>query len=294
MSGTPSQAIHRALWHRAAERIAGPTGASDSGRFTDYPTGPGAGNAVVVPGQGATRGIIGGTEARVQHLGLARGPGEGGVVDKLDLKKQLKHLYLPSAREVVVVDVPEMQFLLVDGRLEADATPGTSPGFTQAIGALYSLSYTLKFMSKRRVVEPVDYTVMALEGLWDVPMNASEYTNSGDWTWTLMMMQPDHITSAMFFEALGEVRQKHEKGDRPTEALDRVRFERFREGLCLQVMHVGSYAEEPRTIAQLEAYAREHAYVFHGRHHEIYLGDPRTAKPENLKTVLRHAVARAA
>ncbi len=215
-------------------------------------------------------------------------------MEKLDLKKQYRHLYLPSAREVAVVDVPEFNFLMIDGRVEPDETPGTSPSFAQAIGSLYGLSYTLKFMSKRRTVDPIDYTVMALEGLWNIPAGAVDYSDSGEWAWTMMMMQPDHITTDMFAEALGEVRRKHEKELRPTEAPDRVRFEAFREGLCLQIMHVGPYADEPHTIAKLETYARENGYVFHGRHHEIYVGDPRTARPENLKTVLRHAVAPAA
>ncbi len=215
-------------------------------------------------------------------------------MEKLDLKKQLKHLYLPSAKAVTVVDVPEMKFIMIDGRLEDDATPGTSPSFAAAIGALYGLSYTLKFMSKGRPVDPIDYTVMALEGLWDFPSGGSEFAASGGWAWTMMMMQPDHVTSDMFSEALGQVRRKSEKERRPTESLDRVRFERFREGLCLQIMHIGPYADEPATVARMEAFAEENGYVFRGRHHEIYLGDPRTAKPENLKTVLRHAVARSA
>ncbi len=215
-------------------------------------------------------------------------------MEKLDLKKQLKHLYLPSAKAVTVVDVPEMSFLMIDGRVEPGATPGDSTSFAEAIGSLYGLSYTLKFMSKRRAVDPIDYTVMALEGLWTIPAGTSDFTNSGEWPWTLMMMQPDHISAEMFAEALNELRRKREKEKRAAESLDRVRFEAFREGLSLQIMHVGPYADEPRTIAKLRAFAEEHAYVFHGPHHEIYLGDPRTAKPENLKTVLRNAVKPAA
>ena len=212
------------------------------------------------------------------------------VAAKLDLKKQLKHLYVPTAKEVTVVDVPEMKFVMIDGRLEPDATPGTSPAFAAAIGALYGLSYTLKFMSKRRPVDPIDYTVMALEGLWSFPAGGTDYTSAGEWPWTMMMMQPDHITPEMFAEAMDQVRGKNQKERRPTESLDRVRFEGFHEGLCLQIMHIGPYADEPRTVARMEAFAQERGYVFHGRHHEIYLGDPRTARPENLKTVLRHAV----
>ena len=117
---------------------------------------------------------------------------------KLDLKKQLKHLYQPSAKEVALIEVPEMQFLMVDGEIETGETPGTSPGFAEAIGALYGLSYTLKFMSKRRPVDPVDYTVMALEGLWTTPAGGADYQTAQEWLWTLMIMQPDHITAEMF------------------------------------------------------------------------------------------------
>jgi hypothetical protein len=237
---------------------------------------------------------------------------------RLDLKKQLKHLYLPSAREVTVVDVPEMKFIAVDGRIEPDADPGTSPGFAEAIGVLYGFAYTLKFMSKLRPVHPIDYTVMALEGLWTTPAGGAAYAAFQDWPWTLMIMQPDHINQEMFAEALVELKKKRNKAKRHgagatggedglgavaggargdqdgSTVLDRVRLESFHEGLCLQIMHIGPYADEPRTVEKMAAFAEARGYVFHGRHHEIYLGDPRTAKPENLKTVLRHAVVSAA
>jgi hypothetical protein len=101
----------------------------------------------------------------------------------------------------------------------------------------------------------------------------------------MMMMQPDHITDDMYCEALLELRQK-----RPNPALDRLRFERFEEGLCVQAMHIGPYADEPRTLAMMKAFAAENGYMYRGRHHEIYLGDPRRASPEKLRTVLRHPV----
>ena len=209
---------------------------------------------------------------------------------KLDLKKQLKHLYLPSAREVTVVDVPEMKFIVVDGQIEPNATPGTSPAFAEAIGALYGLAYTLKFMSKQRPVDPIDYTVMALEGLWTTPSGGADYAAFSDWEWTLMIMQPDHVNQEMFARAVVDVRTKHEKQQRTTESLGQVRLESLHEGMCIQIMHIGPYADEPQTLARMGAFAEEHGYAFRGLHHEIYLGDPRTAKPENLRTVLRHAV----
>jgi hypothetical protein len=212
---------------------------------------------------------------------------------KLDLKKQLKHLYLPSAKAPVLVDVPEMQFVMVDGAIEAGVLPGDSPSFAGALGALYALSYTLKFVSKRRPVDPIDYTVMALEGLWTTPGGGEDYADHNDWTYTLMIMQPDHITTEMFEEARGHLSEKRDKEGHPTDAVRHARLERFAEGLAVQMMHIGPYIDEPRTLEAMGAFAAANDYVFHGRHHEIYLGDPRTAKSENLRTVLRRAVKRA-
>jgi hypothetical protein len=212
---------------------------------------------------------------------------------KLDLKKQLKHLYQPSAKAPVLVDVPEMQFAMVDGQIEAGVMPGESPAFAGAIGALFGVSYTLKFASKKRPVDPIDYPVMALEGLWTTPGGGADYAQSDEWMYTLMMMQPDHITQEMFAEARDALVKKRAKDGQPSGAIENVRLERFREGLCVQMMHVGPYLDEPRTLEQMGVFADASGYVLHGRHHEIYLGDPRAAKPENLRTVLRHAVKRA-
>lgn len=214
-----------------------------------------------------------------------------GDVVKLDLKKQFKHLYLPSAKEPALVTVPEMQFAMIDGQAEPGLSPGESPVFTDAIGVLFGLSYTLKFMSKQRLVDPVDYTVMALEGLWTTPGGGEDYLSSKEWTWTLMMMQPDHITGEMFAEAREKLRKKRAKEGQADDILERVRLERFAEGLCVQMMHVGPYSDEPRTLEKMAVFADARGYIFRGRHHEIYLGDPRTARPEDLKTVLRHALA---
>ncbi len=213
-----------------------------------------------------------------------------GTPAKLDLKRQLKHLYLPSPKECVLVDVPEMQFLMIDGQIEPGLMPGDSPQFATAIGALYGTAYTLKFMSKKRSDDPVDYTVMALEGLWTTPQGGADYAASDQWQWTLMMMQPDHITADMFRQAIEQIRSKRAKEGDDTAPLDRLRLQRFREGLCVQVMHIGPYSEEPATLMRMGEFAVQNGYRFEGPHHEIYLGDPRTAKPENLKTVLRHAV----
>jgi hypothetical protein len=218
----------------------------------------------------------------------------GDVAAKLDLKKQFKHLYQPSAKECALVQVPEMQFVMVDGQIEPGLMPGDSPAFVTAIGALYGASYTLKFMSKKRAENPIDYGVMALEGLWTTPEGGADYASSDQWLWTLMIMQPDHITADTFAEAVEQLRKKYSKDGKDAGVLDRLRLERFEEGLCVQVMHVGPYADEPATLMRMGEFAGRNGYAFVGRHHEIYLGDPRTAKPENLKTVLRHAVVRIA
>jgi len=206
-------------------------------------------------------------------------------MNKIDLKKKFKHLYAPSAKKVEIVDVPNFKFVMIDGRIEPGKTPETSQEFQEAMEALYGASYTLKFMSKLRESDPIDYTVMALEGLWWTDSGDLDFNKPDEWKWTLMMMQPDHITEEMFQEALQQLRKKR---DNP--AISRLCFENFHEGLCMQIMHIGPYSEEPRTIDKMMAFARENGYALRGKHHEIYLGDPRRAKPERLKTILRHPI----
>ena len=208
-------------------------------------------------------------------------------VPKLDLRKQYKELYLPSAKEVVWVDVPELLFVALDGTVDAGVRPGDSEAFREAMGAVYGVGYGLKFMSKLRSEDPIDFTVMAVEGLWSTESGAGfEFDWREPSLYTLLLMQPDHITAEMFEQAVTDSRAK-----RPNPALDRIRLERWREGPSVQIMHIGPYADEPATLARMDAFAEEHGHRFHGRHHEIYIGDPTRSKPESLKTVLRHPVA---
>ena len=210
-------------------------------------------------------------------------------MSKLDLRKELEYLYRPSARQVEIVRVAAFKFVMIDGQIEPGAAPGTSPAFQEAMQALYGAAYTLKFMSKLRQDNPIDYPVMALEALWWVAGRGGEFdiNRPEGWKWTAMILQPDHITKKMVQEALLQLRKK-----KPSSALDKLRFERFREGLCIQIMHVGPYSEEPRTLEKMEAFARENGYALRGKHHEIYLGDPRRARPDKLKTILRHPIER--
>lgn len=206
---------------------------------------------------------------------------------KLDLKKELKYLYAPSARKVEIVKVPNFNFVMIDGEIDPDQTPGTSQEYQNAIGALYGASFTLKFMSKLRKKNAIDYPVMALEGLWWTESGEFDFNKKEPWKWTMMIMQPEHITNEMFQEAIQQVKKK-----RDIPALSKIRLESFHEGLSMQIMHVGPYSEEPRTIEKMHDFARSGGYALRGKHHEIYLGDPRRAKPEKLKTILRHPVAK--
>ena len=208
----------------------------------------------------------------------------------LDLKKQYKSLYMPSVKKVEIVQVPLLQFAMIDGAIEKGSEPGKSPSFAEATQALYGISYTLKFMLKKRKANAIDYPVMALEGLWWVEDGVFDITVKDNWFYTLMILQPDVITQQVFEEGLEQVRKK--KGDSP--ALSMLRLNRFEEGVCVQTMHIGPYATEPATVERMRAYALENGYQdcvgLGGKHHEIYLGDPRKADPAKLKTVLRHPI----
>jgi hypothetical protein len=211
-------------------------------------------------------------------------------VKTIDLKKQYKDLYQPSAKKPVLVQVPRLQFAMIDGAIEKGSEPGKSPSFAEATQALYSISYTLKFMLKKRKTDPIDYPVMALEGLWWVEDGRFDITVKDNWFYTLMILQPDVITSEIFEEARDQVRKKKGDGD----MLSKLRLAHFEEGLSVQIMHIGPYATEPGTIDRMREFMQEHGLADNvgpnGKHHEIYLSDPRKADPAKMKTVLRHPV----
>jgi len=210
----------------------------------------------------------------------------------LDLKKQFKYLYQPSAKKIETVRVPNLQFAMIDGAIEKGQAPGTSPLFAESTQALYGLSYTLKFMLKKRKTNAIDYPVMALEGLWWVEDGFFDITVKDNWFYSLMIMQPEVITKELFEEAREQVRKK--KGDSPL--LSKVKLEYFEEGLCVQTMHIGPYATEPATIDRMKEFMKENGLQDNvgpnGKHHEIYMSDPRKAAPEKMKTVLRHPVVK--
>ena len=198
------------------------------------------------------------------------------LMDKVDLKKELKNLYNLSAKEVTVVDVPAMNFLLIDG----EGAP-TSPQYREAIEALFSVAYTLKFMVKKG--KAVDYTVMPLEGLWWADdMTKFSADRKDEWKWTAMIMQPKYVTAEDVKEAMEQVKKKKNPA-----ALPKVRFESFTEGSSAQIMYVGPFSAEGPTIQKIHAYIQSSGHQLSGKHHEIYLNNPATTAPEKLKTVLR-------
>src|SRR5574339_1274916 len=158
----------------------------------------------------------------------------------LDLKKEYKHLYQPSAKKIDILQVPRLQFAMIDGAIEKGSEPGKSPSFAEATQALYGLSYTLKFMLKKHKTNAIDYPVMALEGLWWVEDGFFDLRVKDNWFYTLMILQPSLITPEVFAEGLEQVRKK--RGD--TAALAQLRLADFEEGLCVQAMHIGPYATE--------------------------------------------------
>ncbi len=198
---------------------------------------------------------------------------------KLDLKKTFKDLYNPSTKSVSEVVVPPMNYIMIDGT----GDPNNEAEFQPRAEVLYGLSYTLKFTSKKQL--DTDYGVMPLEGLWWVdgmyPVDPTTSDRS-TWKWTLMLMQPEHITHELYAEALETVRRK-----KNPELLSRARFECYDEGRVAQIMHIGPYSAEKPNIDRVHAYIAEHGGKPSGKHHEIYLRDPRKSAPDKLKTVIR-------
>lgn len=199
---------------------------------------------------------------------------------KVDLKKELKQLYNPSAKEITLVDVPAMNFIMIDG----SGDPNTAPEYQAAVEALFSISYGIKFAVRKE--QEIDYGVMPLEGLWwTEDMSHFSITNKDNWKWTAMIMQPDYVTLEMFEDVRQQVGKK-----KSLPALSRTRFENFQEGQSAQILYIGPFSAEGPTIQKIHGFINGRGYSFDGlvqKHHEIYLSDFRKTAPEKLKTVLR-------
>ena len=198
-------------------------------------------------------------------------------MQKLDLKKQWKELYQPSAKAVARVDVPALHYLMVDG----EGDPNTSESCQEAVEARFTRSFTLKVMVKKGA-RAIDYGVMPLEGLWWADdLAAFTARDKSAWQWTMMIMQPPCVADDVIHAAMAEVARK-----KALPALARLRLEEFHEGRCAQVLHVGPFDAEGPTIQRVHDYIHARASLA-GKHHEIYLSDVRRADPANWKTIIR-------
>lgn len=198
-------------------------------------------------------------------------------MEKIDLKKDLKHLYQPSAKEVVEVDVPPMSYLMVDG----EGDPNTAQAFADAVEVLFMVSYTVKFMIKKGA-SAIDYGVMPLEGLWWTDdMSTFSIDDKSNWKWTVMIMQPTFVDSESVALAIAEVKRK-----KNPPGIGEIRFAPFSEGRCAQILHIGPFSDEGPTIERVHQFIASRGQRT-GKHHEIYLSDIRKADPSKWKTIIR-------
>lgn len=199
---------------------------------------------------------------------------------KIDYKKDLKDFYNVSKSKISIIEVPKMQFLMIDGK----GYPGTSKEYTDAIETLYPVAYTLKFMIKKGPMQ-TDYKVGPLEGLWWSKDMNTFTRDKNSWLWTAMIMQPDFITEDMVDEAIKQLKEKKKN----LSSIDKLRLQSYKEGKSAQIMYIGSYSEEGPTIQKIHDHIRELGGKFDGikqKHHEIYMSDPRRTAPEKLKTII--------
>lgn len=210
-------------------------------------------------------------------------------MDKLDYKKTYKELYQPKTKPSII-EVPEMIFIALDG----EGNPNTCPEYKAAIEVLYGLSYAIK-MSKMNGTQPAgyfEYVVPPLEGVWQVDgvdFDGMNVTDKDKFKWISMIRQPEFVTEEVFEQAKLVLKKK-----KPALDLSKARLMKMSEGLCVQIMHKGSYDDEPASIEQMKRFLDENGYIedfSEGRfHHEIYLSDPRKCSPDKLKTVIRHPI----
>ena len=202
---------------------------------------------------------------------------------KKDFKNDLKEFYQPSPKEVVIVEVPEMQFLMIDGM----GSPGDSKEYQDALATLYPVAFKTKFLSKGK---GKDYVIPPLEGLWWAD-NMDDFINGNrdKWKWTMMIMQPNWITKEMIDEA---IKITMEKKPELKKLLPKLRLEPYNEGRAAQIMHLGPFSEEGPTVEKVKNFIKEKGGTLDrhkNKHHEIYLSDPRRAKPASMKTVIRQS-----
>lgn len=216
-------------------------------------------------------------------------------MSKIDFKKTLRDLYRAPRGKFKQVDVPQMQYLMIDGR----GDPATAAYYQEAIEALYAVAFKIKFASKKTLER--DYVVPPLEGLWGSEMMVStlgeaasiedwleifQASNRDEWSWTMMIMQPEWVEQSHFEAAVEQV-----WASKDLAAIDALRMDTLDEGLCVQTMHIGPYIDEGPILAEMHVlHLPSESLIENGSHHEIYLSDPRRVAPEKLKTILRQPV----
>ena len=200
---------------------------------------------------------------------------------KLDYKKKYPLLYKPKNKPSII-EIPDMKFFMVDGK----GDPNSAKEYKEAIEALYAVSYALKMKIIKKEEPEKDYVVPPLEGLWYIDdMSKWVETSKDEWKWTMMIRIPDYVTS----EQLEKAREIAEKTKKPV-ALSKIYVKNYQEKTVVQMMHIGSYAEEHENIMKIHQYAKENGYSISGHHHEIYLSDPRKTDPAKLKTIIRQPI----
>jgi hypothetical protein len=204
------------------------------------------------------------------------------ILDKLDYKKAYKELYLPK-RTPNVVTVPKINFAVIEGQGDPNGEE-----FSFATTALYNFSYTVKMSYKSDNIPEgyYDYTVFPLEGEWDLIDKAIASTVKSNYKYKLMIRQPDFLTLDLFQQFLLETKKK-----KTNIYLDKLYFETIEEGLCCQMLHMGSYDDEPKSFELMDKFCKENEYERISKiHREIYLSDPRKTVVSKLKTVLRYKI----
>lgn len=214
--------------------------------------------------------------------------------EKLDYKKEYKDLYMPKAKPSII-DVPLMSFIMIDGTGDPNVEGGE---YKQAVELLYGLSYSIKMskMGDNKIDGYFEYVVPPLEGLWWLSDNSHfNFSMKEKFCWTAMIRQPEFVTEEVFRWACSEVAKK-----KPELDTSKARLQVFKEGVCVQMMHIGPFDDEPQTIEKIDAFIKENNYKdaisdiqpdgMIRRHHEIYLSDPRKIELSKMKTVIRHPV----
>jgi len=201
---------------------------------------------------------------------------------KIEYRKDFKNLYLPP-NSPVIIEMPDIRFVMIDGK----GNPNNEE-FSLATQALYSFSYAVKMSYKNDNVPKgyYDYTVFPLEGVWDLIDKNKPTTNKDNFAYTIMIRQPEFLTDELFKEFLELTKKKN-----VNKYLDKLRYETISEGLCCQMLHIGSFDNEKESFMLMERYVNENGYArISKKHREIYLSDPRKTTPEKLKTVLRFQI----